>query len=87
MDQAPALIDRQMIEQPAHRALAIGGRDFFDLRYLLGNMDVERHPWELLLQRLKVALIHGADRVRGDTETCVSADISCSLFSSCANST
>ena len=81
VDQAPPLIDRQVIEQPAHRALAVGGRDFLDLRDLLGNVDVERHLLEVLFQRLEVTLVDGTDRVRGNTETRISADIFGCLFS------
>ena len=40
--EAPALIDRRMIEQPCDRALARPGEAILDLLHLLGDVDMDR---------------------------------------------
>ena len=42
VDQAPARIDRRVVEQPPHRPRAGGGEAFLHLLRLLGGVDVDR---------------------------------------------
>ena len=42
VNEAPALIDGRMFEQPLHRPLSRPGEAIFDLAHLLGGVDLDR---------------------------------------------
>ena len=64
VDQAPARIDGQVVEQPLHRAGAGPGEALRHLLLLLGGVDVDRAGWECGAQGLKLRRVDRAQGMR-----------------------
>ena len=68
MDQAPALIDRRMFEQPLDRPPARPGDAFLDFPGLFGGVDMDRPAFGQRHDGRQFVRRHGAQAVRSDTD-------------------
>ena len=70
VNQAPATIDRDMIEQPLQRPLAAPGEAFLDFPDLFGDVDMDRAGAIELQQCGQLFQRYRPQRVRGDPDHC-----------------
>ena len=68
MDEAPALIDRRMFEQPLDRSPARPGQAILDFSDLFGGMDVDRAALSERNDRRQFVRRHGPQAVRRDAD-------------------
>ena len=68
VDQAPALVDGRIVEQPFDRPLAGPGETGLDLAHLLGRVDVHWHVRGHSKQRCELVGRDRAQAVRGDPD-------------------
>ena len=68
MDQAPAIIDRRVVQQPLHGAGTRPGDTVFHFLHLLGDMDVDRPVAGDRHELCQLFRRHGAQAMRRDAE-------------------